>query len=133
MHGKGSCGIIYGKLPPEIKIDQAEMFNSGAYKYLVATNAIGMGLNLHIKRIVFLSMSKFSGSTRQQSTLEDWEVKQIAGRAGRLIDKGGVVCAITLKDIDRIGMALGTKHNNFLQKKSKKSKGQKSQNEIPSL
>ena len=75
--------IVYGSLPPETRARQAELFNDpdNDYDYLVASNAIGMGLNLAIKRIVFHSISKFNGIAREKLSVAD--VKQIAGRAGR--------------------------------------------------
>lgn len=45
--------IIYGKLPPEVRKAQAKLFNEGTLPYLVSTNAIGLGLNLKIKRVIF--------------------------------------------------------------------------------
>lgn len=75
------CSIIYGKLPYEARHSEAARFSSGETKVLVATDAIGMGLNLPIRRIVFLETIKFDG--KQTRTLDSSEVKQIAGRAGR--------------------------------------------------
>ena len=73
--------IIYGKLPPECRKEQAISFNTGQLPYLVATNAIGMALNLNIKKIVFLSIDRpTAGGTEP---LEEHEIQQIAGRAGR--------------------------------------------------
>ncbi|KAI9729292.1 MAG: RNA helicase [Cirrosporium novae-zelandiae] len=75
--------IIYGSLPPEIRAQQAELFNdpNNDYDFLVASNAIGMGLNLSIKRLIFESVVRFDGT--KLSLLETSEIKQIAGRAGR--------------------------------------------------
>ncbi|KAI4257602.1 MAG: hypothetical protein LQ352_001586 [Teloschistes flavicans] len=75
--------IVYGSLPPEIRAQQAALFNdtNNEYDFLVASDAIGMGLNLSIKRIVFRSTSKSNGHTR--FSVEDSQIKQIAGRAGR--------------------------------------------------
>ena len=50
--------IVYGKLPPECRKDQAKRFNQKDLPYLVATNAIGMGLNLNIKKIVFMAIHR---------------------------------------------------------------------------
>jgi len=73
--------VIYGALPPEVRRREAERFATGASHILVATDAIGMGLNLPIRRVLFSTMSKFDGVGDRQLT--DSEVHQIAGRAGR--------------------------------------------------
>lgn len=88
--GGDNCGMIYGKLPPEIKVSQAQRFNDGTFKYLVATDAIGMGLNLHIKRIIFSSVHKMN-QNGERSLILPHHLKQIAGRAGRLEEEGGQV------------------------------------------
>ncbi|PLT32764.1 DEAD/DEAH box helicase [Bacillus sp. V5-8f] len=73
--------MIYGSMPPETRKKQIELFNQGETNVIVATDAIGMGLNLPIRRIVFLENEKFDGTRRRRLTSQ--EVKQIAGRAGR--------------------------------------------------
>jgi ATP-dependent RNA helicase SUPV3L1/SUV3 len=73
--------MIYGSMPPETRKKQIQMFNDGVNTVIVATDAIGMGLNLPIRRIVFLENEKFDGIRRRRLTSQ--EVKQIAGRAGR--------------------------------------------------
>ena len=73
--------VIYGALPPEVRRREAERFASGASHILVATDAIGMGLNLPIQRILFSTMTKFDG--QGDRPLNESEVHQIAGRAGR--------------------------------------------------
>ncbi|KAF2228096.1 P-loop containing nucleoside triphosphate hydrolase protein [Elsinoe ampelina] len=75
--------IVYGGLPPETRAQQARLFNDpdNDYDYLVASDAIGMGLNLSIKRVIFETTTKFNGQDRQTIPLAD--MKQIAGRAGR--------------------------------------------------
>lgn len=77
------CAIVYGSLPPETRAEQADLFNDPAndYDYLVASDAIGMGLNLSIKRIIFNSISKYDGTKQVQLSIP--QIKQIAGRAGR--------------------------------------------------
>lgn len=90
--------VIYGSLPPEIRRRQMSMFNSGETKVVVSTDAIGMGLNLPVKRIVFLEMEKFDGVSRRP--LELSEIKQIAGRAGRFgIHEAGYVAAMGEKQL----------------------------------
>lgn len=85
-----SSSVIYGSLPPEIRRRQTRLFNRGKTKVAVATDAIGMGLNLPVRRIVFLQTDKFDGTSRRP--LRTPEIKQIAGRAGRygIYDKGYV-------------------------------------------
>ncbi|MCJ1311971.1 RNA helicase [Agyrium rufum] len=77
------AAIIYGSLPPEIRAQQAKLFNDpdNDYDFLVASDAIGMGLNLSIKRIIFEKTHKFNGTDHVR--LDVSQIKQIAGRAGR--------------------------------------------------
>lgn len=73
--------VIYGALPAETRVLQAKLFNSGKSDILVASDAVGMGLNLAIRRVIFSDSKKYDGiGTRALSVSE---VKQIAGRAGR--------------------------------------------------
>lgn len=76
-----SVSMIYGSMPPETRKRQVQQFAEGKTKVIVSTDAIGMGLNLPIRRIVFLENEKFDGTRRR--LLSSQEVKQIAGRAGR--------------------------------------------------
>jgi len=73
--------VIYGALPPEVRRREAERFAQGDSHILVATDAIGMGLNLPIRRVLFSTLTKFDGIGDR--TLDESEVHQIAGRAGR--------------------------------------------------
>ncbi|MCI9142357.1 MAG: ATP-dependent helicase [Lachnospiraceae bacterium] len=82
--------VIYGSLPPEIRRRQIRIFSEGKTQIVVSTDAIGMGLNLPVRRIVFVHTEKFDGKhTRPLNTAE---IHQIAGRAGRfgLYDTGYV-------------------------------------------
>lgn len=76
------CSIIYGDLPPEVRKMQYEQFVNKETKVLVTTDAIGMGVNLPIQRIVFMSIRKFDGEEVRELTSQ--EIKQVAGRAGRI-------------------------------------------------
>ncbi|OCA85022.1 RNA helicase [Bacillus wudalianchiensis] len=76
-----SVSMIYGSMPPETRKKQMQQFIEGKTSVIVSTDAIGMGLNLPIQRIVFLKNEKFDGTRRRLLTSQ--EVKQIAGRAGR--------------------------------------------------
>lgn len=78
---KVDCSLIYGSLPYEVRHNEAEKFARGETKVVVATDAIGMGMNLPIRRIIFLEHDKFDGQERRP--LKDAEILQIAGRAGR--------------------------------------------------
>lgn len=73
--------LIYGALPPDVRRDQAERFQEGDSQVVVSTDAIAMGMNLPIQRVVFLESEKFDGDITRPLT--DAEIKQIAGRAGR--------------------------------------------------
>ncbi|WP_102275475.1 helicase-related protein [Cytobacillus massiliigabonensis] len=80
-NSKHSVSMIYGSMPPETRKKQVQRFIQGETSVIVSTDAIGMGLNLPIRRIVFLENEKFDGTRRRLLTSQ--EVKQIAGRAGR--------------------------------------------------
>lgn len=89
LQAKGiSCSMIYGALPYETRKAETERFAKGETSVVVATDAIGMGLNLPVKRVVFLETEKYDGYGRRALLPE--EIQQIAGRAGRkgLYDKG---------------------------------------------
>lgn len=77
------CCVVYGALPPETRSQQAKLFNEpgNGYDILVASDAVGMGLNLNIKRVVFHTLEKFDGELTNRVSVS--LTKQIAGRAGR--------------------------------------------------
>ena len=77
------CCVVYGSLPSETRAQQARLFNAEGtgFDVLVATDAIGMGLNLNIRRVIFHSTTKSDGYRRRR--IEKTMLKQIAGRAGR--------------------------------------------------
>ncbi|PWA49221.1 Helicase, C-terminal [Artemisia annua] len=106
--GKHLCSVVYGSLPPETRTRQATRFNdeSSEFDVLVASDAIGMGLNLNISRIIFSEMEKFDGLEMRPLTVP--EIKQIAGRAGRYGSKfpvGEVTC-LDKKDLPLIHSSL---------------------------
>ena len=82
--------IIYGALPYATRRKQMKGFLDGEMSYIVSTDAIGMGLNLPIRRIIFMETEKFDGVERRE--LRPEEIRQIAGRAGRfgMYDRGYV-------------------------------------------
>ncbi|KIV53868.1 hypothetical protein AM501_11410 [Aneurinibacillus migulanus] len=94
--------VIYGSMPPETRQKQMHQFIEGKSKVIVATDAIGMGLNLPVRRVVFLENEKFDGSRRR--TLTSQEVKQIAGRAGRkgIYEVGYVAFSSDVKRMKRL-------------------------------
>ena len=73
--------LIYGALPPDVRRNQADRFMRGVTEVVVSTDAIAMGMNLPIQRVVFLESEKYDGDVTRMLT--DAEIKQIAGRAGR--------------------------------------------------
>lgn len=78
---RGGSAVVMGALSPRTRNAQVAMFESGEVDYLVATDAIGMGLNLDLGHVAFSSLSKFDG--KRQRRLHTSEMAQIAGRAGR--------------------------------------------------
>ncbi|EDL65507.1 DEAD/DEAH box helicase [Bacillus sp. SG-1] len=97
-----SVSMIYGSMPPETRKKQMQRFIKGETRVIVATDAIGMGLNLPIRRIVFLENDKFDGTRRRILTSQ--EVKQIAGRAGRkgIYDVGKVAFTKDIKKMSKL-------------------------------
>lgn len=78
---RGGAAVVMGALSPETRNKQVALYQSGEVDYLVATDAIGMGLNLDIGHVAFAALSKFDG--QRQRRLTPSEMAQIAGRAGR--------------------------------------------------
>ena len=91
------ASVIYGALPYSVRKNEIRKFIEGETKVVVSTDAIGMGMNLPIKRIVFLETSKFDGKNTRP--LHAPEVKQIAGRAGRrgMFNTGYVASMLDVK------------------------------------
>ncbi len=83
---KGGAAVVMGALSPRTRNAQVEMYQNGDVDYLVATDAIGMGLNLDIDHVAFSALSKFDG--RRMRPLQPNELAQIAGRAGRHMNHG---------------------------------------------
>ncbi len=73
--------IVYGRLSPEVRREQARKFDEGETDIMVSTDAISMGMNLPVRRIVFSTLTKYINS--QEHPITESEIKQIAGRAGR--------------------------------------------------
>ncbi|MEE3069525.1 MAG: helicase-related protein, partial [Pseudomonadota bacterium] len=83
---KGGAAVVMGALSPRTRNAQVELYQNGDVDYLVATDAIGMGLNLDINHVAFSSITKFDG--RRMRQLAPNELAQIAGRAGRGMSDG---------------------------------------------
>jgi len=83
---KGGAAVIMGSLSPKTRNSQVELYQSGDVDYLVATDAIGMGLNMDINEIYFSNLKKFDGKKTRRLNLI--EISQIAGRAGRFKNDG---------------------------------------------
>lgn len=98
-----ASSVIYGNLPPAARKEQIYRFMSGQTRVVVSTDAIGMGVNLPIRRVVFMETEKYNGKVMRP--LKPAEVRQIAGRAGRygMYEAGYVQAA---GNTDLIGEAL---------------------------
>ncbi|WP_208351688.1 helicase-related protein [Pseudaestuariivita rosea] len=83
---KGGAAVVMGALSPRTRNAQVDLYQNGDVDFLVATDAIGMGLNLDINHVAFSSLTKFDG--RRMRPLQPNELAQIAGRAGRHMNDG---------------------------------------------
>ena len=103
--GTSECAAIYGALAPEVRREEARRFAAGEARVVSATDAIGMGLNLPVKTIVFTTLTKWDGE--KEITLSDSSIRQIAGRAGRYgMHETGVVTALNKRDLAHIRAAM---------------------------
>jgi ATP-dependent RNA helicase SUPV3L1/SUV3 len=91
---RGGAAVVMGALSPRTRNAQVAMYQAGEVDYLVATDAIGMGLNMDVTHVAFAGLSKFDGHRRRRLTAA--EMAQIAGRAGRH-QKDGTFGALTLE------------------------------------
>ena len=83
---KGGAAIVMGSLSPKTRNSQVNLYQSGDVDYLVATDAIGMGINMDLNNVFFSSIKKFDGKKIRRLRLS--EIAQIAGRAGRYLNDG---------------------------------------------
>lgn len=83
---RGGAAVVLGALSPRTRNAQVAMYQAGEVDYLVATDAIGMGLNMDVDHVAFAALGKFDG--RSGRSLEAAELAQIAGRAGRYTKDG---------------------------------------------
>ena len=95
---RGGTAIVMGALSPRTRNAQVEMFQSGEVDYLVATDAIGMGLNMDVNHVWFASLRKYDGRMSRQ--LRAVELAQIAGRAGRHMNDGTFGTTIDVGGLD---------------------------------
>ena len=103
---KGGAAVVLGSLSPRTRNAQVEIYEDKKVDYLVATDAIGMGLNLNIDQVAFSSLEKFDG--RFKRNLYSNEIGQIAGRAGRhknngsfsILKNAGVLDLKTINNIE---------------------------------
>jgi ATP-dependent RNA helicase SUPV3L1/SUV3 len=93
---KGGAAVVLGALSPRTRNAQVAMFQAGEVDWLVATDAIGMGLNLDVEHVAFGALRKFDG--RDVRDVDEAELAQIAGRAGRYV-QDGTFGAITPLDV----------------------------------
>tara|TARA_Y100000590_G_scaffold448136_1_gene584343 strand:- start:536 stop:3019 length:2484 start_codon:yes stop_codon:yes gene_type:complete len=83
---KGGAAIVMGSLSPKTRNAQVELYQSGDADFLVATDAIGMGINMNLENVYFSSLKKFDGKKLRRLSLS--EIGQISGRAGRYLNDG---------------------------------------------
>lgn len=97
---KGGAAVVMGGLSPRTRNAQVELYQSGEVDYLVATDAIGMGLNMDIAHVAFAALGKFDG--KRSRRLHPSEMAQIAGRAGRY-QTDGTFGTLAMTDDDGLG------------------------------
>ena len=102
---KGGAAVVMGSLSPKTRNSQVEIYQSGDVDYLIATDAIGMGINMDIDNVYFSGLKKYDG--KQIRNLRDSEIGQISGRAGRYMNNGsfgttGDCQKLTDEQIDKV-------------------------------
>ena len=95
---RGGTAVVMGALSPRTRNAQVALYQNGDVDYMVATDAIGMGLNMDVDHVAFAAMSKFDGHGPR--TLAATEVAQIAGRAGRHMNEGTFGTTAEVREID---------------------------------
>ena len=95
---KGGAAIVMGSLSPKTRNAQVELYQSGDVDFLVATDAIGMGINMDLENVYFSNLRKFDGKKLRKLNLS--EIGQIAGRAGRYLNDGSFGITGDCKEIN---------------------------------
>ena len=95
---KGGAAVVMGSLSPKTRNSQVEIYQSGDVDYLVATDAVGMGINMDIEQISFSNIKKFDGKKTRR--LRTTEISQIAGRAGRYKTDGNFGVTGTCENLE---------------------------------
>ena len=105
---KGGAAIVMGSLSPKTRNSQVELYQSGDVDYLVATDAIGMGINMDLEHVYFSNLKKFDGKKLRRLNLA--ELGQISGRAGRHLKDGYFGITGECKDLGSDEIELLEKH-----------------------
>ena len=105
---KGGAAIVMGSLSPKTRNSQVELYQSGDVDFLVATDAIGMGINMDLDYVYFSNLKKFDGKKLRKLNLS--EIGQIAGRAGRYLNDGSFGITGECKEINSENVELLEKH-----------------------
>ena len=106
---KGGAAIVMGSLSPKTRNAQVELYQSGDVDFLVATDAIGMGINMDLDHVYFSNLKKFDGKKLRRLNLS--EIGQIAGRAGRYLNDGSFGITGQCKEINSEEVDLLEKHS----------------------
>jgi len=105
---KGGAAIVMGSLSPKTRNSQVELYQSGDVDFLVATDAIGMGINMDLDHVYFSNLKKFDGKKLRKLNIS--EISQIAGRAGRYLNDGGFGITGDCKEISAENVELLENH-----------------------
>ena len=105
---KGGAAIVMGSLSPKTRNSQVKLYQSGDVDFLVATDAIGMGINMNLENVYFSNLKKFDGKKLRKLNLS--EIGQIAGRAGRYLNDGSFGITGDCEEINAEEVELLEKH-----------------------
>ena len=105
---KGGAAIVMGSLSPKTRNAQVQLYQSGDVDFLVATDAIGMGINMDLENVFFSNLKKFDGKKLRRLNLS--EIGQIAGRSGRYLNDGSFGITGDCKEINAEDVSLLENH-----------------------
>src|SRR6202008_2749555 len=105
---RGGAAVVLGALSPRTRNAQVELYQNGDVDFLVATDAIGMGLNMHFDRVALAALDKFAGGGIRP--LRPGEIGQIAGRAGRHMNDGTFGVTAAAEPLDEEVVSRGASH-----------------------